>query len=88
MSISYLFATAWEDGLVEGEVAERDERALAERERRVGHDEIGIDLPLRAEAGAAGHALCGELNEKMRGSSPQRDPCFGQAKFSLNSRLS
>src|SRR3712207_7395113 len=28
-------------------------RSLADRQRRVGHDEVGVDLHLRAQAGAA-----------------------------------
>ena len=44
-----------DDRLVEARVAERPghERALADRERRVGHEQVGVDLLLRAEAGAA-----------------------------------
>ena len=44
-----------DDRLVEARVAERPghERALADRERRVGHEQIGVDLLLRAEPGAA-----------------------------------
>ena len=45
-----------DDGLVEARAARRprDERALADRERRIGDEEVGVDLLLRAEAGAAG----------------------------------
>ncbi len=41
--------------LVEARVDDspRDERALRDGERRVGHDQVGVDLALRAEAGAA-----------------------------------
>ena len=44
-----------DDRLVEARVAERPghERALADRERRVGHEQVGVDLLLGAEAGAA-----------------------------------
>ena len=44
-----------DDGLVEARVAERpgDERALADRERRVGHQQVGVDLLLGPESGAA-----------------------------------
>ena len=41
--------------LVEARAADRPrhERAVIDRERRVGHEQVGIDLLLRAEAGAA-----------------------------------
>jgi hypothetical protein len=41
--------------LVEARVDDRPrhERALRDRERRIGHDQVGIDLALRAEPGAA-----------------------------------
>ena len=44
-----------DDRLVEARVAERPghERALADRERRVGHEQVGVDLLLGAEARAA-----------------------------------
>ena len=44
-----------DDRLVEARVAERPghERALADRERRVGHEQVGVDLLLGPESGAA-----------------------------------
>ncbi len=45
-----------DDGLVEaGRARERPghERAVVDRERRIGHEQVGVDLLLRAEAGAA-----------------------------------
>ena len=43
-----------DDGLVEARAAGRpgDERSLADRERRVGDEQVGVDLLLGAEAGA------------------------------------
>ena len=48
-------AIALDDRLVEARAAGRpgDERALADRERRVGDEQVGVDLLLRAEAVAA-----------------------------------
>ncbi len=39
--------------VVRGAVGPRGERALGDRQRRVGHDQLGVDLALRAQAGAA-----------------------------------
>ena len=39
--------------VVRRRVRPRQQRALADRQRRVGHHEVGVDLHLRAEAGAA-----------------------------------
>ena len=44
-----------DDRLVEAAVrdAPRHERALGDGERRVGYEQVGVDLQLRAQAGAA-----------------------------------
>ena len=61
----------------------RRERALAIHSERVGHHELGSISILTAEPGALGQAPCGELNEKMRGSSSGSEtPCSGHAKRS------
>ena len=70
-------------------VRPRRERALGDRQRRVGHDELGVDLALRPSPVQRSHAPCGELNEKIRGSSSGIDvPHFRHAKRSENCSIS
>ena len=56
----------------------RHERALADGERRVGHDEVGIDLQLRAEARAARAGAVRRVErEDARLELRQRDAVLG-----------
>ena len=69
-----------DDGLVEAAVrdAPRHERALRDRERRVGHEQVGIDLELRAEAGAARAGAVRRVErEDARLELGQRDAVLG-----------
>ena len=56
----------------------RHQRPLGDRERRIGHDEIGVDLTLGAEPGAArAGAVRGVEREDARRQLRQRDAVLG-----------
>ncbi len=56
----------------------RDERTLLDRERRIGNEEIGVDLELRAEPGAAGTCSVRRVErEHARLELGQRDAVIG-----------
>ena len=77
-----------DDRLVEARAAHRprDERALADRERRVGDEQVGIDLLLRAEAGAARAGAVRRVErEHARLELGQRDAVLG-AREALGER--
>ena len=67
-----------------GAARPRQDRALVERQRRVRHHELGVDLHLGAEARAARARAVRELNENDRGSSSGIEmPQCRQANCSL-----
>ena len=55
--------------VVRGARGPRQDRAVVQRQGRVRHDQLGVDLHLRAEPVQRGQAPCGELKENIRGSS-------------------
>ena len=66
--------------LVEARAADRPrhERAVVDRQRRVGHEQVGVDLLLRAEAGAArARAVRRVEREDARLQLRQRDAVLG-----------
>ena len=66
--------------LVEARAADRPrhERAVGDRERRVGHEQVGVDLLLRAEAGAARAGAVRRVErEDARLQLGQRDAVLG-----------
>ena len=73
------------DRLVEALAAERPPTARPpSSESRVGDEQVGSISSCEPRPVHRGHAPCGALNEKMRGSSSgSPTPCSGQAKFSL-----
>ena len=75
-SISYRSAIAWIDGLVPVSV-QRDER-LGERHRRIGDEQVGVDLLLGAEARAARTGAVRRVEgEDARLELRQRDAVLG-----------
>ena len=60
----------------------RHERALRDREARIGHDQVGIDLALGAEPGAARAGAVGRVErEDARRELRQRDAVVGAGEL-------
>ena len=73
-----------DDLLVEARVDDRPghERALRDREARVGHDQVGVDLALRAEAGAPRAGAVRRVErEDARRQLGQRDAVVGAGEL-------